>query len=472
MRVSKASAYRGPELRALEGARRALLNTSRRPTLRVLHPSGSIKNIGHLPARWMAETGSAIEFVEPGGLGGLSTIERFNRVFEFARDNPDSWDVYSCVVKGLAELVERGVVQSLDPYVTLFDPGLDEGACRIPGRVREYGRYRGSRYGLILEAPLLSCYFRRDLVEHPDERRAFEARFGYELKPPSTWLELKDQVAFFHRPDEGLFGYTAAWGDWSYFWYLQLMLCYGGAYFDEDMTPALSREESVRALEDLAVLASCSPPEAQDWDWFEWYEAFCGGSAYATIAWPSLARYANTSTSSRVAGKVGYALPSDAVGDRGLAASLYCIGHMWVVSKTTTYSDLGYLWAQWNTSPTVSAAAITGGQGTLNPSRACHLDDSSIVSAYTDDYVGLSRRCFEVCLPELAIPGATDYLRILNRAVGSYLAGSSGKSAEGTLTEVCADWSEITRRFGLPLQRAAYEWLTGCLGGEGAEVGR
>ena len=457
--MSNVSNHDNPETRALRHAKAIADASGGKPTLRVIHPAGSIKNIGELPSVWAESTGVELEFVDVPGVDGLSTIELFNRVVEFAVENPDSFDVYSAMLKGMGDLVEGGVIQPVDEFVDAYEPELGLGPCQIPGAVRGYGDYRGKRYGLILEAPLLSLYYRRDLVDDPVEQEAFEGRFGYALSPPATWDELSDHVAFFHRPGRGFHGMTSVRGDWSYFWYLQRAHGYGGVYFDDNLRPAITQEAWVRALEDMARVASSHlSPGADEWDWLDWYHDFCDGNAYATFAWPSLAKYANDPAFSKIVGKVGYGLPAAEIEGQAVAPSLYCIGHMWVVSSQSSLPELAYLWGQWNTSPTITQQAIVGTAGTLNPSRACHHDDDAINDVYTPAYIDLSRECFRACVPELSIPGALRYLRALNAGINDFYAGKL-PTAQVTLEQVAQEWESISGSLDTGTQVAAYDWL-------------
>lgn len=62
-------------------------------------------------------------------------------------------------------------------------------------------------------------FYRKDLFEDPDEKAAFKAEYGYDLKPPETPEELVDVASFFTRPEEGLWGYaTGLRGKYAQHW--------------------------------------------------------------------------------------------------------------------------------------------------------------------------------------------------------------------------------------------------------------
>jgi len=90
--------------------------------------------------------------------------------------------------------------------------------------------------GDILVSPLItSCgwlIYRAELFEDPEEKTAFKAEYGYELKPPETEAELIDIAQFFTRDTDGdghidLWGYLVP-GKWDH----------GGCVFENQLAGA------------------------------------------------------------------------------------------------------------------------------------------------------------------------------------------------------------------------------------------
>jgi len=65
----------------------------------------------------------------------------------------------------------------------------------------------GKIYGFPSEGDCQFLFWRTDLFNHPEERAAFKAKYGYDLKVPETWKEYLDVARFFTRKkDERLAG--------------------------------------------------------------------------------------------------------------------------------------------------------------------------------------------------------------------------------------------------------------------------
>jgi len=61
--------------------------------------------------------------------------------------------------------------------------------------------------------------YQENLFGNADEKAAFKAKYGYDLKPPGTTKELLDVATFFTRPDKGLWGYaTGLMGKYAQHW--------------------------------------------------------------------------------------------------------------------------------------------------------------------------------------------------------------------------------------------------------------
>lgn len=85
--------------------------------------------------------------------------------------------------------------------------GVDK--TMIPAAMTGYAEFpKGSgRYWAVpVEGDATGFSYRKDLFEDPEEQRAFQARYGYALKIPDTWLQLRDIAEFFYRPEKDLYG--------------------------------------------------------------------------------------------------------------------------------------------------------------------------------------------------------------------------------------------------------------------------
>src|SRR5260370_24287751 len=72
----------------------------------------------------------------------------------------------------------------------------------------EYPGKSGDDWAIPLEGDASGWAYRKDWFEDPKEKEAFKAKYGYELKVPETWAQLRDIAEFFYRPKEKRYGLT------------------------------------------------------------------------------------------------------------------------------------------------------------------------------------------------------------------------------------------------------------------------
>jgi ABC-type glycerol-3-phosphate transport system substrate-binding protein len=82
----------------------------------------------------------------------------------------------------------------------------------------EYPKGSGRYWAVPLEADAIGWAYRKDWFEDPSEMKAFKEKYGYDLAPPKTWMQLRDIAEFFYRPHAnpsryGIAIYTEQHGD-------------------------------------------------------------------------------------------------------------------------------------------------------------------------------------------------------------------------------------------------------------------
>ncbi len=70
----------------------------------------------------------------------------------------------------------------------------------------EYPDGSGKYYGVPGLGDFCGMAYRTDLFDDPAEQAAFQEKYGYDLKPPETWSQLRDIAEFFTRPEQNLYG--------------------------------------------------------------------------------------------------------------------------------------------------------------------------------------------------------------------------------------------------------------------------
>lgn len=113
-------------------------------------------------------------------------------------------------------------------------------------------------------------FYRKDLLEDPDEQAAFEAEHGRELAIPTTYEEMYEVAEFFHRPPE-LYGFFIGGVDWSIFLdHTYFTYGLGGNYGDLDSGElTLDSPEQKEAMDWLVKFTEFNPPGWETQSFFD-----------------------------------------------------------------------------------------------------------------------------------------------------------------------------------------------------------
>lgn len=112
----------------------------------------------------------------------------------------DTWDLVYCGgIQRMYEWFAAGIVHEMTPFIRdKSDPALLEWDEFTPS-ARAAVQFRDKLLGLTVGTSDQAMGYRRDLVEHPEEQAAFQARFGYALAAPETYAQFRDHAEFFTR---------------------------------------------------------------------------------------------------------------------------------------------------------------------------------------------------------------------------------------------------------------------------------
>ena len=151
-------------------------------------------------------------------------------------------------------------------------------------------------------------YYRADLFGDLDEQAAFEAEYGRELAPPTTFDEYVDIATFFNRPDEGIYGTCLGGVDWSVF-LDDTYFTYGqGANFGDLETGELTLDtpEQVATLDYISELTALSAPGWEALSFFDCDNQMKAGSVAIYQNW----LYAWRTMGAEMGDKLGMAPPA------------------------------------------------------------------------------------------------------------------------------------------------------------------
>jgi len=221
-----------------------------------------------------------------------------------------AWDIGYISTDWLAEAVDEGVLEELNPYLHRNPvPDWPQGWARSIVEPLYFG---DKLYTLPWHDGPECLMYRRDLFEDSAEQAAFRNRYGYELKPPSTWKQFTDIARFFTRPQQNLYGTAfAAFPDGHntlYDFALQLW-SRGG-----ELHAPLDAPEAVAALDfyrDTIRDKTACYPEAEKLDSTRSGDVFLSGAIAMMVNWFGFAARCDR-PGSPLRGKVSIApIPAD-----------------------------------------------------------------------------------------------------------------------------------------------------------------
>lgn len=154
-----------------------------------------------------------------------------------------------------------------------------------------------------------ALYYQKSLYADPAKAEAFKAKFGYDLKVPETWNELRDQATFFADPPN-FYGTQYAGKDEAIVGrFYEMVVADGGKLFNDDFSPAFNSDAGKEALQWFVDLykAGAVPPGTTNYLWDDLGNGFASGTVALNLDWPGWSGFFNDPAASKAAGNVGVA---------------------------------------------------------------------------------------------------------------------------------------------------------------------
>lgn len=404
---------------------------------------------------WEKLTGIKIKVVE------VPLAEVFSKIMLDYRSGGGSFDVVDVVPAWMLDLAQAGALEPLDAFVDRY--GYRGELKQIAPTFRDNWMVaNGKIYALPDDGDVLILYYRKDIFGDPGTQAAFKAKYGYELAPPKTWKQFGEIGGFLTErlKPQGIYGASAVRDPaFAQYMFQERFRNQGGRFFDpKTMKATINSPVGVKVLADMREENRFMPPGVETFKFAENLVVFQNGQSAMTISWPPVGRWAagygtNEKAlafvpASKVAGKVGYALPPG--GHPELA-----IGHALSVSSTSRNKEAAYLFIQWMNSEEISTKRVQLPFTLRDPFRTSHYSDPEYLAKWPDakDYLGTLKRASETGLFDLSLIQTDQYEEVLRLGFSRLWAGEDPKAI---LDDLARQWDEITQRVGVEKQRAVY----------------
>jgi multiple sugar transport system substrate-binding protein len=379
-----------------------------------------------------------------------------------------AFDVVTFYPAYIGDFAGNGYLEPLDSYMKKSPAAVwDPNPADVLGPFWElYCKFAGKVYALPIDGDVLMLQYRKDLIENTQEKAAFKAKYGRELKAPETWQDWLDIGQFFTRKkgaklagqvlERDFYGSAEfAKRGFSFAWFLNRWAPFGDPYFDKDMKPQINLPNAVKALQNMVDSLKNSPPDVLGYGYDELRDAFIKSTVAMVVQWTDVPKKGDDPSQSAIAGKIGVGrVPGWPIGGKVVHRSMMPVGRVVAVAADCRNKEAAYWVAKhisYDRSLEDVSTALTG----LDPYRTTHFTNPQAykmfpTEARAQDYLKGVQAAMADGYPEIFIPGAAQYEDSLDLHVNKALAGQ--ENPKQALDAVAKEWEAITDKLGRPKQ--------------------
>ena len=389
----------------------------------------------------------------------VSTADMFTKIMQEYRAGTGAYDALNVIPAWMPDLVQAGALEQLDTLVDKY--GYRNELQKIAATYRDNQmKVNGKIYGFPDDGDVFIMYYRKDIFADADLKSKFKTKFKYELTPPKTWKQFGEIGQFLteNLKDKGTYG-ASQFRESSYgnFLFQERYRNEGGKFFDANMKAQVNNPTGVKVLTEWLSENKFMPPGVEKFGFVENLAVFLKGESAMTVSWPPYGRFAagyikdeamKWVPESKVAGKVGYALPPG--GHPQLAA-----GFALSVASTSKNKELAYLFIQWINSEDISMQRVQLPYALRDPFRDSHFTSTEYLAKWPDakDYLAALQAGSKTGLLDLSLIQTDKYEEELRQGISRLWAGDNPKAI---LDDVAKSWDETTAKVGLDKQKAVY----------------
>lgn len=442
------------EERAINGAKAYLQKHSLKNVEQTILLSSLYNNsFPDFSERWEKLTGIKIKIV-PLGYTDIPA-----KVMAEAVAKTGEFDMFNDFPYTAPDAVGAGVILPLDQYAERGKPDFSGVA---PGlRYQQY--YKGKLYTFVLDGDHLILVLRKDLLDNPQVKAEYKAKFNKEPGCPATMDEWEQMAAFFHvKPGQSRWGMTFDKGLYGAMGYRSINFSFrhfpaylGGLYFDRDMNPRINTPNGIRAIKQFASIVKYMPPDIQGWGTPQIYPFWASGQAFSVMSFPSVVGFANSNEKSVVKDKqLSCLIPQVSVNGKLVRRSPQAAGTGYMASAYGKHPELAYWFMQWLTGPTVGDEAIAHPKGFWDPFRDSNLKNAAIRKRFGEQFLVTTMENSKYAASLLMLEGNYEYFNVLDKQLADVMNGNV--SAEEAAKRIEAGWNKVTNDIGRPHQIQAW----------------
>ena len=355
-------------------------------------------------------------------------------------ENP-GYDVVVMRHRLLGALIQKHQVQPIDPF--LVDPGVHDAGFQpqqqlFPNWWRELSWYGDKIYGYPYTGLTAYLCYRKDLLDDPENKRQFKARYHREIAVPSNWKEYMQLAEFFTRPDQHFYGTYISGKQGLALWYewLNFVYSFGGDILDtqhgwEYGDIVVNSPKNVAATEQYVKLIALSPPDTLTYGWNQAQAALQQEHAFMGLLWSDQAFLLEDPTTSKVAGKIGYSLiPSNTA-----QPSSQLEGLTYLIPTESQHLKEAYWFIEWAMSDQVQIPQTLDGSSSIT--KSVYEDTRVKAKPYTPAFLA----SIPIAKEKSTIPESSEMTEAAERRLSDIVTGK--ESPRTGLDKLALDLQQI-----------------------------
>jgi multiple sugar transport system substrate-binding protein len=455
--MSAAAQALGPAAkRAVAAAKKLGLSNE---TTGILFSSGTRDQIEPAAKLWTKLTGIKINLIEQ------PQAQQFQRIQQEGIARTGGWAIGVIWPRMLADVVSAGSVADISAWVTKYNPQLSSGPQRVFEPLVAACKINGKFYALPTDGDEVISAGRSDIFNDPKLKAGFENKYGYPLAAPKSWKQYDEMAHFLHFKRPGVYGAVELrdilYGSPQFLARWCSKATPFAYWFKDDMTPLVNSPSALAAGVEYVKLRDVMHKDILNWGFTETYGAWAKGQAALTVSWPSVVKFANIPSLSKIVGKqFSFRLPGSVVKgkvnykDYQSAGNSYTINTYWKGNK-----EAAYLFAQFLIDPVLGSTLLMG-SGFFDPYRYNHLTDKGVVRLYTKGQMGVNGpliKDVKAMAPDIVLKGSGQYIDALSRNLSAAYSGQT--SIQKALDATADAWNKTTDQQGRDKQIEGWKSL-------------
>jgi multiple sugar transport system substrate-binding protein len=420
-------------------------NNFKEPKLAILLSSLYNNSFPDFAKKWEELTGVKMEIV-PLGYTDIPA-----KIMQEGVAKTGVYDIFNDFPYTAPDAAGAKVIIPLDNYAAKYKPDFSGVADGL-----KYQQYHdGKLYIMVNDGDHLLLVLRKDLVENPEARAEYRARFSKEVGCPDTVAEWAQQAAFFQtkegdtrwgikfeKPLYGALGYRSI-----NFSYRHFPVYMKGLLFDKDMKPRINTPDGIAAIQAFAASVERMPKDIQGWGTPQIYPFWASGQAYSAMSFPSIVGFAESNPNSVIKGKqITCIIPGNMIDGKLVRRAPQAPSTGSMVGAYPKHPELAYLFVQWFTSPSVSDEAVAHPRGFWDPYRVDQINNPKIVSRFGAEMVNTTLENTKYAASLLMLEGNYEYFKILDNNLADVM--NKNITPEEAARRIEAGWNKVTSDVG------------------------